>query len=340
MQKPLAGLALAALGAGLAAQEPVSADLSYKAMKKWPFVLPAETWSDASSGIAIAHENGDKFEAYRDGLALELSVDTDGDGKTDKQVKGAKGFLILKAKDKNGDKMAYAVRFKVEGKAYKFTTAGVMRGSVAGTPVLLIDQNNNGVWNEFGVDAMVVGKSKSASYLSHVANLKGDLYSLEVSENGKQITATPWEGETGELALRSGFKAGGKLTAAVVNSTDGKYSFELAGSSSLKVPAGTYKLATGVATKSSESVRIGAGKMAPLEVTPGGETKLEWGAPVMAEFAFSRDGESVKVEPSALHYYGKAGEEYVSFAPQGASPKFLVYDERTEKLLKTGRFGT
>jgi hypothetical protein len=341
MQKILfTPLAMAMLGSMLAAQEPASADLSYKAVKKWEFNVPNEQWSDAASGLGIKHKNGDKFTAYRDGLALELSVDTDGDGKTDSEVKGAKGFLVLKADDVDGDKLHYAVRFKIDGKQYKYATSGVMRGSLAGESITLIDQNNNGVWNEVGVDAMICGKGNAASYLSKIANLNGSLYEIEVSANGKHIDAKPYAGESGELSLRNGFKARGKIEAAVVNSTDGQYSFELAGSASLRVPVGSYKLAAGLASKSSEGVRIGAGKMKPLEVRAGAETSLEWGAPVVAEFTFGREGEAVKIEPSSLHYYGRAGEEYVEFLPQGASPKFLVYDERTEKLLKTGRFGT
>jgi hypothetical protein len=341
MRRVLSGLAaLAALGSSATAQEPVSADLSFKALKKWEFNLPNETWSDAAGGLAIAHKNGNKLSAYRDGLALELSVDTDGDGKTDAQVKGASGFLTIKADAENGGKVNYAVRLKVDGKTYVYASSCVMRGTLNGESLTLVDQNNNGVWNEVGVDGLVIGKSSSASYLSKVANLKGQLWELTVAADGQRIQAKPYTGETGELALRSGFKSQGGIDSAVVSSADGQFSFQLADDAKLRVPVGTYRLVAGLASKSSEGVKIGPGKMKTLEVRSGAETALEWGAPVIAEIAFSREGETVKIEPSAVKYYGKAGEEYIAFVPQGASPKFLVYDARTEKLLKTGRFGT
>ena len=55
-----------------------------------------------------------------------------------------------------------------------------MVGSVEGVPVQLIDQNNNGVFNEIGIDAMVVGSGKSAAFLSKIVNLKGQLFEFEV----------------------------------------------------------------------------------------------------------------------------------------------------------------
>jgi hypothetical protein len=268
-----------------------------------------------------------------------LSVDTNGDGKVDKQVKGAYGFLVLKAKDSAGEPLEYAVRFKVDQKVYKYASSGVMRGRLNGESVLLIDQNNNGTYNEVGVDAMVVGKSKAASFVSKVVNLKGELFEVSISDDGKSMEARPFAGESGTLDLRSGFKAKGKLESAVVKSADGQYSFNL-GDGSMNVPAGDYTIAYGLAGKASETVTIGTGKMSPVNVKAGRETALTWGGPIIADFPYSRDGLAVKVEPASVKFYGKAGEEYTDFLPQGQSPKFLVYEERTEKLLKTGRFGT
>ncbi len=331
-----------ALTAGLAAQEAatdLAADMSYKAAKKWSIILPEETWSEVDGGIKVAHQNGDSFSAYEDGLALALNVDTNGDGKPDKTVKGAKGYLVLKGKDADGNSMSYAVRFKAKGKKYSYASSGMMRGRLNGETIMLIDQNNNGVYNEVGVDAMVVGKAKSAHYLSKIVNLKGDLFELTVSADGKKIEATPFAGESGVLNLKKDFKSKGKLTAAVVKSSDGNSSFNLVGGD-LRVPQGSYTLAFGLVEKANETVKIKNGKMAAIEVNPSRTTQVAWGGPLMADFAFTRKGEAVNIQPNALHYYGKAGEEYHDFLPQGASPKFLVYDERKKKLLKSGRFGT
>jgi hypothetical protein len=331
-------LGLLALPAGAQDATAEFADLSYKAVKKWNIILPKETWTDISNGIPVVHSNGDSFRAYKDGMKLALNVDTNGDGKTDKVVKGAKGYLVLKGKDTDGNSLAYAARFVASGTAYKFSSSGYLQARLAGETIRLIDQNNNGRFDEIGVDAMVVGKGDSASFLSEVVNLKGQLFKLSI--DGNRVGVTPFDGEVGTLNLRSEFKSYGKLESAVVQSDDGKCSFELSGySSGLTVPTGGYKIVGGLVTKGPETVRVGTGKMSPVDVRLGHETKVAWGGPVMGEFQFDRIGEDVTVQPTALKFYGKAGEEYTDFLPQGASPKFLVYDETTQKLLKTGRFG-
>lgn len=334
----LLGLSLAASPAF--AQEPQSAELSYKAEKKWSTILPNETWSNVSGGIPIQHAGGSSFKAVADGLGLSLAVDTDGDGRTDKEVKGASGFLVFRADSTDGQKLNFAARFRVHAKQYQFAAAGMMRGKLNGDTICVIDQNNNGVYNEFGVDAMMIGKSSVASYLSKVVNVGGALFEIELSADGTKIDATPFGGEAGKLNLRSGFKSQGNLDSAVVKSSDGKHSFQLADSTELLVPAGNYSLVYGFVSKANELVTIKAGKMAAIEVKASGTTAPEWGGPLVAELSFTRDGEAVKVAPTAVNFYGRGGEEYVDFLPKGASPKFLVYDERTEKLLKTGRFGT
>lgn len=330
-------VALTSFGSALSAQEPLTAELKYKAIKKWNYIVPAETWTKIQGGIPIAHEGGDSFDVHKDALALKLEVDTNGDGKLDAKVKGNKGYLVLKAKDSDGESFQYAVRFKPEGKVYSFASSGVMVGKLGSTSITLIDRNNNGRFDEFGVDGMVVGKSRAASYLSKVINIGGELFSVSI--DGNEITAEAYEGEAGTLNLASGFKSRGKLESVVVKS-DAGHSFELAkAKKGLKIPAGSYHIVAGSASKSGETVRIATGKMSALRVGNDHETKLKWGGKIVAEFDAFQAGDEVKIEPGSVHYYGEAGEEYCDFLPQGASPKFLVYDEVTKKLLKTGRFG-
>jgi hypothetical protein len=322
------------------AQEPtdLTAAMTFKAAKEWSIVLPRETWTKVDGGIPIPHANAERFATESDGKSLSLGVDTDGDGSVDKRIKGAKGYLELGARTADGKALEYALRLRAVGTAYEFATAGVMRGRLCGETIVLIDQNNNGVWNEFGVDAMVVGSGKAASFLSKVANLGGSLYELAVDADGREVRATKWAGDSGELDLRKGFKARGKLDSVVVTSQNGSMSFELS-QGALRVPAGTYKIAGGQASSGVETVRIGGGRMNGVAVKSGETTALDWGGPLVAEFAFAREGEVVKIEPAALHFFGAAGEEYLEFLPQGASPKFNVFDAKSQKLLKSGRFG-
>lgn len=316
---------------------PLTSSLKYKAVPKWTVVLPNETWTAVTSGIPIRHADGEQFLAIKDGQSLKLEVDTNGDGKIDAMVKGERGYTVFSGKTTEGGALSYAARFKAESGAYKFAASGWLQGSLDGVQIRLIDQNNNGVYDEVGVDAMVVGNGDAASYLSKVVQLKDGLYELTV--NGMEISAVPFNGETGTLDIAKGFASSGKLASAVVRSDDNKMSFELSHGVGT-VPVGRYRLAGGLVTKANETVRIGGGKSQLIDVVAGQPAALEWGSDVIAEFNYSRkDGDTIEIEPTALKFYGRAGEEYLDFLPQGASPKFFIHDAASGKLLKTGRFG-
>lgn len=318
---------------------PLTSGLKYKASPKWTIILPNETWTSITGGIPIPHQGGPQFAALADSKALKLEVDTTGDGQTNATVKGERGYLLLSGKTADGSPLSYGARFMSAGAAgagYKFASSGWMQGSLDGVSIRLIDQNNNGSFDEVGVDAMVIGNGNAASYVSKVINLKGNLYELSVQ--GAEISASPFKGETGQLDLAKGFAAKGKLSSAVVRSQDGSMSFELS-DGSMTLPAANYQLAGGLVTNANETVRVGVGKSKRIEVAPGQEVGLAWGGDVIAEFSFSYSDGTVSIQPSALRYFGRAGEEYVGFLPEGASPKFLIHDAATGKLLKTGRFG-
>lgn len=333
----LLGLSMLAPPGGDGARE--TATLKPKAFKKWTLLTPVETWTKVTDRIPFAHAQGAGFPAAVQGAA-GMEVDTDGDGNYDDKVKGAKGFLVLQAKTAEGRPVAWGLRFRAASGGYEFSASGAMVGKIAGETVQLIDLNNNGRYDDFGKDGIVIGRSKGASFLSKVVNLKGELYSLEVDPTGSEIAVTPWEGEAGTLDLAAGFKSKGKLAFLVVSDEKGQTSFEVGGESSgLKVPVGSYRIVGGMAEKGSEHAAIRAGKMAPLVVRPGETASLEWGAPVAAEFEFERSGDEVALEPSKVHYFGAAGEEYASWVPDGASPKIFVIDKDSEKVLDTGRFG-
>jgi hypothetical protein len=315
-----------------------TSSLSYKVVPKWNIVTPTEMWSNVSGTVGICHANGNGFAAVVEGQ--NLVVDTNGNGKVSHKVKGVRGTATLKAKDANGKKFKYALRFKKDGAAWKFASSGVMKGRVKGTPVTLLDFNCNGVWNEVGVDGMIVGKGSTASYLSKVVNLGGELFNIEVNADGKSVTTTPFEGEAGRLNLRKGFKSRGTLVAAVVKHSNGQYSFNLASAKNgMKVPAGSYTLVNGFLKKGGSSVRMRAGRMQPIVVAAEQKTSLKWGAKLDAEFSYSREGDKITIQPTSLKFYGKAGVEFYDWQPNAKSPKFLVKDSKSGAELTSGRFG-
>lgn len=335
----LLGLLAVALATSATAQDgKQTATLSFKAFKKWSFVTPLQTWTPVTTeGIQVKHPNGEFFAAERDGL--KLSVDTTANGRLNKDVKGAGGYLTLRSKGDDGKMFHYAVRLVGSSAGYRYASSGVMAGTVGGVPVRLIDLNNNGIYNEFGKDALIVGKGKSAGYLSKVISHAGKLYDFEVSEDGSEVSVTPFDGESGTVNGLSGYKSKGRLTNAVISDSSGEISFNLTDSKDLRVPVGDYTIVAGLITKGNNTARIRQGKMRPVRVEADKPTKLAWGARVTAEFTHAVDGRDVKIEPSAVHYYGAAGEEYYDFVPGAKSPKFLVYDKTTHKQLGKGIFG-
>lgn len=330
-------LAIALASSAMAQDGKETATLSFKAFRKWSFLTPQQTWTAVSSSIAVKHPNGDSFAASRDGL--KLSVDTTADGRLNKDVKGAHGYVVLRSKGDDGKVFNYAVRLQGSNSGYKYASSCAMIGTVGGVPVTVIDLNNNGIYNEYGKDALIVGKGKSASYLSKVVSYEDKLYYFEVSEDGSEASVAPFDGEAGTVNGLSGYNAKGKLANAVISDSSGKLSFNLADSKELKVPTGEYTITAGLITKGSNSVRIRQGKMSPVRVETDKVTKLKWGAKVTAEFTHSVDGKDVKIEPNAVHYYGAAGEEYYDFVPNAKSPKFFVYDKASHKQLGKGIFG-
>ncbi len=313
-----------------------SANLKFKSVKKWDTLLPEETWSTIAFHIPIAHAGGEGFVVKNSAYSLE--VDTDGNGKPDDKIKGQGGFAVLKAKDKDGRVFQYAIRVRKEQDDWQYASSGIMTGKIHGVPITLIDQNNNGVWNEIGTDAMIVGKTKAASYLSRIVNLKGQLFLLDVNEAGNQMSLTPYEGDAGTLNALAGYRSKGKLLQAVFSSKDGKVSFDLANAKNgLLVPAMEYKFVRGFAEKGSERVWIRRGFMRGVTVKANQEKVVKWGGPLRMEFDYFRNSKE-QVTVNLPTFYGNADEEYYDFFPGGKSPSIVVTDKETGKEIWSGKF--
>lgn len=337
---PLLGalVALLLVAPAVAQDDTIEVSLSHKSYQKWSWVLPSETWSAVSGHLPIAHAGGQGFAVERDGN--KLKIDQTGDGRPTLEIKGVAGFARLMAKGEDGKPFLYSARFRAAGNGWQWATGGAMVGKIKGMPVVLFDQNNNGRYDDLGEDALIVGKAKGAAFLSRVINVKGDLYEIEVSADGTSIAAKPFTGEVGTLNLAEGFKARGRLNAAVVSDSTGKYSFDLAHfKQGLKVPAGEYAITAGQAQAGAETVQIRQGRMQPIAVAAGADVTLDWGASVEIEFDYALADGNLTVQPSALRWYGAAGEEYFGWTPDAKSPKILILDASNGRKVGEGRFG-
>lgn len=310
---------------------------SYKAQAKWTINLPKETFKAVSGEIPIAHAGGSGFRVEMDGTAL--AIDANADGKFDQKAKGTAGMVTLTGKSAQGRDLTYAVRLVNQG-GWKYAAAGFMTGMVKGTHIKLIDQDGNGAYNDFGVDAMVVGNSSAASFLSKVVNLGGSLFNLEVSADGAEVAVSPFAGAAGTLNIEGAFETQGNLDSAIVSGDANEISFNLAGAKKgLLVPAGNYTLTYGTVSQGAETVRMRAGKMKPFVVTENQVAAPKLGGPINAEFTYTHVNGVLTIKPTDLFFYGVAGEEYFNWIPDGQPPTFIVKDSKTGEEILKARFG-
>jgi hypothetical protein len=343
--KGLSGLGLILLSASAPAiaggGNENSASFSYKPVSKWEFVVPGEKWVTIDGEISIPHSGGAGFAAKVYGAegAEKLDIDTNGDGRLDLTCKGLRGTAKLRGKDEDGNSFNYSIRLTHSGSKWMYATGGVMKGKVDGKSLTLIDANCNGIWNEHAVDCYVDGGGDAATPITDALSLGGDLYALDLDESGQVATWTSFDEEAGKLDLSEEYEGKGKLISALVESTDGRFQFNLADcKNGLTVPAGSYVLKEASIKKKSLTAKITKGAMKPFEVPASGEFALEWGGPVTAVYDWTEKDGKVTVSPKALKFIGKAGEEYSGFQPSDVGPKILVTDLRTKKRLASGRF--
>ena len=330
-----------------------TSNLKFKQVKKWQINLPNESWTNIEDSIAI----GNGFVV--NSTEFKLEIDTNADERPDTDIKGSGGDALLRGKREDGSKFSYAIRVRPGGNGWQYACAGLMSAKVNGVNVSLIDQNNNGIWNEVGTDAIIVGKGNSASYLSEIVNLDGELFTLNASENGDVVSVTPYEGESGVFSVVDGYNSQGKLTSAVFTSTDSKFSFELSEfKKGMRVPAGEYELTHASVKKgTSEGVTVTQGLMKAISIESEQNVKLAWGGPLRIDFETSRASSEIIKRPTNARpitaaiarsakcegttvvgtpkFYGSAEEEYQFFPYQRRPNGFLVISMQNI-LLTTG----
>jgi hypothetical protein len=309
---------------------PTTVELAYRAYRKWDIVLPAEQFARVSGRVSNATCQGESFTAKLDGTAL--AIDTDGDGELDTTVTGKEddagnkaAVVTLRGTGRDGEPFTFSARLIDTGSGWQFSVAGAMVGMIGETKVQLIDQNNNGRYDDFGEDAMIVGRGKYATFLSRAMNVAGVLYEVAVAEDGSSLDLTPFDGDSGTLDMRSKLDTKGKLLSAIVKSRDGDFSFDLATfRRGVTVPAGTYDLYSAKLGLGKAEAYIRPGRMAAVEVAASETASVVWGGPVKGEFKYVRKGDQVAFSPDDVTYFGGAGEEYRVWDPVGKSPEFTI----------------
>ncbi len=332
MRTTICTLAAAALAGGLASQslpESGAVALKTKIQRRQKLLLPGEAATPVATGFDFQAGIGAEFRAGVDGESLR--IDADGDGQLETLVEGDEGFVVLE----HGDRR-YGVSLVKQGE-WRFVAGSVVQGDLAGTKIRVVDQNHNGRFDDVGQDAMVIGNGRAASFLSEVVSIDGQLRRIEVAADGSELRFSPFAGETAKLSLHA--VTDGKVMAAVLNSTDGRYSVHLSKHDvDVVVPAGNYELHSGVLSLAGSRVDMVKGRSKAFSVSRDGVEQLAWGGPAKAEFAYQKAGGELKFDPKAIWFYGAKNEEYKNWNPVGKSPLITVVDRSTGAVLAETRF--
>lgn len=348
LSRPIFALATGALLAvGSLASTPtesMSVDLSFRTLRTWDVHLPAETFVPIGKSIPLAAVGEAGLP-----IAIEegaLRIDRDGDGVFDGRVEApdkeeGSRLVVFRLDAGTPEESSFAVRVANEGR-WSFGPAGAMEGTAGNTRFMVFDQNGNGRFDDYGIDAMIVGRGKTAGFLSHTIHVDGKLMDFAITPNGRSVSLTAYNGPTGKLDLGSNLDTKAKMRSVVVNSKDGKQSFELSralgNDGGLEVPAGEYLMHSGQVVLGKSTADMKPGRAKAISVTEGQTASLTWGGPVSAEFAYARSGAEVQIAPEDILYYGSAGEQYSNFMPLGSSPNFAVKDAATGKVLVNAVF--
>jgi len=327
----------------LAVADDSSVDLRYRSYRKWKIQLPAFQWFEVRDAIRLGA--ADTFAVSV--LGNSLRIDTDADGKLDRTIKPlvdrdtnvSTARVILSATTKQGGAFRYAVRLRKDARGWEWAPGGAMVGTIPADtgpiPVRIIDQNGNGAFDDVGRDAMIVGTSDEAMFLSNTIVVGNTLKTISVARDGRRITMTDHTGPTTRFDMTTSFAAKAVLLSAIVRSRDGRNSFDFgAFVGPVEIPAGTYEVVAGSVGLGEHRVQIGAGRMKPLRLAANQAQTFNWGGPVRSEFQFARKGGKVEFSPQTIWYYGQAGEEYFNWTPIGKSPEFKVTNADTGVVLK------
>ncbi|KAF0247016.1 MAG: hypothetical protein FD180_133 [Planctomycetota bacterium] len=316
-----------------------SADLAYAPCpRNFPFTcFDGAATPVSGASIALPTKSGSGVAVFPTDFAI--GVDTFGDGKQHEKLTsdGATAQFMLTYAD--GFSAPYLARFfrKIQKKTWNFERAGYWKGSVGGEAIALIDQNNDGMYDGYGNDAVAVGTTVYATPLSKVVVLGGALNELRVAPSGRRLWVRPYKGETGKIDAVTGYKTQGKLLAAVFRSGD--LAFNVVGKDkAFALPAGRYELVGGEvgASAGGQKAEMRKGTMPALEVTSGGTATAAWGMDLKITFACSLDKGVLAMKGLDVHAYGSGGEEYVNISPVKLTPEITVWSGSSPKPVLTG----
>ncbi|MFH1230451.1 MAG: hypothetical protein V1709_03025 [Planctomycetota bacterium] len=233
----------------------------------------------------------------------KVRLDMDGDYLFDTELKDKENFITYKIKYPNGLPLDY--RMRIFSKTSIQSSQTVTRTyptwyyqracyMTVKTPLenfTVIDDNNNGYFNDYGKDAIIIGTAgKQAVPLSSIIMVKGKYYNLQVESvleipkdaknipnyTGMVLILTPYNGDTGKIDIMSNFKAPKDSPQTAIIRRDNDAFLQLTNKGSVVVPTGNYYLVSAVLNK---RVHVRGGDKTLGKVEKDKTLLPKWGSP-------------------------------------------------------------
>ncbi|MDI6732805.1 MAG: hypothetical protein QME51_07095 [Planctomycetota bacterium] len=300
--------------------EPVDVDLVYS--DDWTFLSGVTTPLPVITEINnnyVTLPNPDNPKGFRCTVEQNKArLDMDGDGEYDNDIK-KESFVVWKITYPNELQMNYKMRIFIKGKspqgkqvwAYQracFITAKTPLGNFT-----LIDDNNNGYYNDYGKDAIIVDSTKQAIPLSSIIPVKGKFYKLEVQMNpeisiadkkkpnytGMSLRLEPYTEDTGKIDLVKNLKPPKDPAQIIVIRKGEDVFFQISGKGESIIPVGDYYLVSAIFSKRVRA-RSPSQSDKPLTTVEKDKTTAPvWGGPfkLRTNAYCSKGGEVIYVVP-------------------------------------------
>ncbi|MFH1231100.1 MAG: hypothetical protein V1709_06340 [Planctomycetota bacterium] len=212
------------------------------------------------------------------------------------------------------------------------------KGKVDDVEITLIDANNNGVYDEKGKDAIVIGNSIYALPVSPIICIKNKLYECKIEATAEKISLAPYEGKCGEVDMLSNFKCPLKLEMLILNCGD--IYLDVSKSKINTLPCGAYTLWLGYLTDKKGSATIKQNEMKSIDVTDELDKDnkkkvnlVQWGAPYRVDCSCTLQDNKITI-PESLNVYGAAGEEYYNVTPSMLPAGVEIFDSTKKSVAK------
>lgn len=285
-----------------------------------------------------------RFEWPGDFNSVRLYVDKNMDGKIDKKdgdgIKNKTDFTLPLVV--GGKTIDYAFRFegfykpknKNSGRVH-LRSLTVLQGKSGREKISLIDNDNNGRFDEIGKDLVIIGQQKYPMPLRDLVSHSNKLYNIKTEDNGFKLTLSPYQGKTVDVAVN--FTGNTSLDWLTLKDNETGQSFPLADGSNV-VPPGKYiiescgikitgegKKPRSFPTRMHKSDKVYDFSQQGGEITLGGPLTMD------ADVTINKKGE---IALNAIDLKGAHGDKYIPNC--GGLPRayIIVHAGKEMKVLK------